>query len=131
MKIRRKSRHGAEVPTHSLNDIMFFLLLFFLIMATFANPNMMKILTARGGDGTPVPSDKKWDVKVTVEKEIFYNEKKVSPEELESILLAQSRVDTTMLVALDVAADADVQQLVDIMSLCAKCQVKHYLKDPR
>ncbi|RYF68886.1 MAG: biopolymer transporter ExbD, partial [Cytophagaceae bacterium] len=37
MKLRRKRKFAAEVATSSLNDIMFFLLLFFLIISTVAN----------------------------------------------------------------------------------------------
>ncbi|MFZ1331125.1 MAG: biopolymer transporter ExbD, partial [Flavobacteriales bacterium] len=43
MKFRRKPREHAEVSTESLNDIMFFLLLFFLIVSTLANPNVVKL----------------------------------------------------------------------------------------
>ncbi|HTL80686.1 MAG TPA: biopolymer transporter ExbD, partial [Bacteroidia bacterium] len=40
MNLRRKNREGAEVFTDSLNDIMFFLLLFFIILSTIANRNV-------------------------------------------------------------------------------------------
>jgi len=44
MKIRRKQhRHReTEIFTDSLNDILFILLMFFLITTTVANPNMVK-----------------------------------------------------------------------------------------
>lgn len=43
MNIRRKLRSHAEVHTGPLNDILFILLLFFLIAATLANPNVIKL----------------------------------------------------------------------------------------
>ena len=43
MKLKRRHREGAEVSTESLNDIMFFLLLFFLIISTLANPSVLKL----------------------------------------------------------------------------------------
>jgi biopolymer transport protein ExbD len=43
MNIRRKLRTHAEVHTGPLNDILFILLLFFLIAATLANPNVIKL----------------------------------------------------------------------------------------
>lgn len=43
MKLKRRHKEGAEVSTESLNDIMFFLLLFFLIISTLANPNVIKL----------------------------------------------------------------------------------------
>src|SRR6476469_8421541 len=43
MDIRRKLRAHTEVHTGALNDILFILLLFFLIAATLANPNVIKL----------------------------------------------------------------------------------------
>ncbi|MER3463706.1 MAG: biopolymer transporter ExbD [Chitinophagaceae bacterium] len=43
MNIRRKLKAHAEVHTGPLNDILFILLLFFLIAATLANPNVIKL----------------------------------------------------------------------------------------
>ncbi len=43
MNIRRKLRAHAEVHTGPLNDILFILLLFFLIASTLANPNVIKL----------------------------------------------------------------------------------------
>ena len=45
MKFRKRHREEtAEVFTDSLNDILFILLMFFLIVATLANPNVVEIL---------------------------------------------------------------------------------------
>src|SRR5918996_1661938 len=43
MNIRRKLKSHAEVHTGPLNDILFILLLFFLIASTLANPNVIKL----------------------------------------------------------------------------------------
>ena len=43
MAIKRNKRFHTEVATSALSDIMFFLLLFFLIISTLANPNVIKI----------------------------------------------------------------------------------------
>jgi len=53
MKLRSRYRnHQAEVGTGSLNDILFILLLFFLIVSTLANPNVIKLSlpSAKGKD---------------------------------------------------------------------------------
>ncbi len=44
MKFRKKNRFHSEVFTASMNDIMFFLMLFFLIISTMASPNAIKLL---------------------------------------------------------------------------------------
>jgi len=43
MNLRRRYREDAEVHTGPLNDILFILLLFFLIVSTLANPNVVKL----------------------------------------------------------------------------------------
>ncbi|HLP12695.1 MAG TPA: biopolymer transporter ExbD [Flavobacteriales bacterium] len=131
--LRKARRHGAEVPTHSLNDIMFFLLLFFLIISTFINPRVVKIITAKSGKTPPATEVKKnWDINVTVDKEIFYNGTKVSDEELEKMLIADfAAAPKDMLVAIDFDPDLDIQKMVDVLSLCKKANVKYYMKDPR
>ena len=43
MNIRRKLKSSAEVHTGPLNDILFILLMFFLIASTLANPNVIKL----------------------------------------------------------------------------------------
>jgi biopolymer transport protein ExbD len=40
MRIHRKRRDEVEVESSSMNDIMFFLMLFFLIASTLANPDV-------------------------------------------------------------------------------------------
>lgn len=43
MNLRNKFRDEGEVHTGPLNDILFILLLFFLIVSTLANPNVIKL----------------------------------------------------------------------------------------
>ncbi len=53
MKFRKKHKGEAgEVFTDSLNDILFILLMFFLIVATLANPNVVKVGLPRGTKDT-------------------------------------------------------------------------------
>lgn len=52
MDIRRKLRAHTEVHTGPLNDILFILLLFFLIAATLANPNVIKLSTPKAKSDT-------------------------------------------------------------------------------
>lgn len=52
MNIRRKLKSHTEVHTGPLNDILFILLLFFLIAATLANPNVIKLTQPRAKSDT-------------------------------------------------------------------------------
>src|SRR5690349_19895905 len=53
MKFRKRHKgETSEVFTDSLNDILFILLMFFLIVATMANPNVIKVGVPRGTKDT-------------------------------------------------------------------------------
>ena len=58
MNIRRKQQFKPEVSTSSLNDIMFFLLLFFLIVSTLANPNVIKVLLPKSRSAQEIDSSR-------------------------------------------------------------------------
>ncbi|MBM3922339.1 MAG: biopolymer transporter ExbD [Sphingomonadales bacterium] len=52
MRFRRKHSEQSEVFTDSLNDILFILLMFFLIVATLANPNVIRVGLPKGSKDT-------------------------------------------------------------------------------
>lgn len=57
MNLKRRPRTTSEVSTSALNDIMFFLLLFFLIASTLANPNIIKIATPKSNNKIVAPKN--------------------------------------------------------------------------
>lgn len=68
MKFRNKHKHESEVFTESLNDILFILLMFFLIVATLANPNVIKVGLPRGTKDTKA----KQNIMVSIDKDQNY-----------------------------------------------------------
>lgn len=84
MNIRRKLKSHAEVHTGALNDILFILLLFFLIVSTLANPNVMKVDTPRGKNDTKV----KQRIVVSIDKnrQVYLQQQPISIDSLEGAL---------------------------------------------
>ncbi len=52
MNLRNKKRGNEEPHTGALNDILFILLLFFLIVSTLANPNVIKLSQPKANSDT-------------------------------------------------------------------------------
>jgi|ERR1700704_23345 biopolymer transport protein ExbD len=52
MNLRKKAHKEVEVFTDSLNDIIFILLMFFLIVSTLANPNVIKLSQPKAKNDT-------------------------------------------------------------------------------
>jgi biopolymer transport protein ExbD len=68
MNLRKKVHKEAEVFTDSLNDIIFILLMFFLIVATLANPNVVKVGLPKGTKDTKA----KQNIVVSIDKDQQY-----------------------------------------------------------
>ena len=84
MNIRRKLRTHAEVHTGPLNDILFILLLFFLIASTLANPNLVRVANPKGDKDMKA----KQNIVVTVDKEqkFYIGTQLVPTQELDTLL---------------------------------------------
>ena len=57
MNLKRRLRAHAEVHTGALNDILFILLLFFLIVSTLANPNVIKLSQPKAKSDTKIKTN--------------------------------------------------------------------------
>lgn len=88
MNIRRKLKaHAAEVHTGPLNDILFILLLFFLIASTLANPNLVRVNNPKGDKDMKA----KQNIVVTVDKEQqFYIGTQLVPSQQLDTMLTQA-----------------------------------------
>jgi biopolymer transport protein ExbD len=84
MNLRKKLTHESEVFTDSLNDIIFILLMFFLIISTMANPNVVKVNNPRGSKDTKT----KQNIVVTIDKDqkFYLGQKEVPGVYLDSFI---------------------------------------------
>ncbi|MCU0340863.1 MAG: biopolymer transporter ExbD [Spirosomaceae bacterium] len=123
MKIRRKNRFAPEVFTQSLNDIMFFLMLFFLIISTMVNPNVIKLMLPKASASQQMQK-KQTTLAVDAEKNYFLDREPVSKEQLESALAAVFANVEEKTVILQVDQTISVQDLVDVLAIGAKLDIK-------
>ena len=81
MNIRKKLRAHPEMHNGALNDILFILLLFFLIVSTLANPNVIKVANPKAKADT---KDKQ-TVVITVDhlQQIYIGSEQIPLEQLE------------------------------------------------
>ena len=101
MNIRRKLKAHTEIHTGPLNDILFILLLFFLIAATLANPNLVQVNNPKGTKD----SRAKQDIVVSIDKEqrFFLGGTPIPYEMVDSVIArsiieAKQKIDTPSVV---------------------------------
>ena len=126
MNLRRRNKVVGEVYTSSLNDIMFFLLLFFLITSTMATPNVLKLLLPNAKSGS---QSVKHPVTISVTGDLQYavNNTPVQPEQLEAILAAEIQGQTDPAALLKVDKTVQVQNLVDLLDIGNRLKIKMVL----
>jgi len=106
-----------------MNDIMFFLLLFFLIASTITNPNVIKLLLPKSSSGQAVS---KKTISVTISQDLKYtiNNKPVKVEDLQSTLLTYKNVATELTIVLSVDRTVSIQNVVQVMDIAQKMNIK-------
>ena len=126
MNIRRKLRAHTEIHTGPLNDILFILLLFFLIAATLANPNLIRVNNPRGSKDMKA----KQNIIVSVNKDhqYFLGQTPVDYTALDTLLRIQIENARKYIDTPSVVINADTiaywGEIVRIMSVAKKYNVK-------
>jgi biopolymer transport protein ExbD len=123
MSIKRSRRFHAEVATSSLSDIMFFLLLFFLIISTLANPNVIK-MTLPKAKANEKTNKQYISLSVTEDKKFFIDKQPVTFEALETTLMSKMNGATDQTVVVRIPFNLEVQDLVDVLQIGVKNNLK-------
>jgi biopolymer transport protein ExbD len=125
-KYRNRRKEEAEVSTESLNDIMFFLMLFFLIVSTLVNPHVIKLSLPNAKSSA---SQAKQPIVVSINKEklIFVNNKQVGIESLENSLKNEASIKELPTIVLRFDQSLTVQDLVNVMDIGNKLKLKMVL----
>jgi biopolymer transport protein ExbD len=126
MNLRGKNKFRPELSTASLSDIMFFLMLFFLIMSTMMSPSVIKLTLPKSQYNQKV---QKVNIAISITKDLSYylNNTKVDFSQLESGIksLVKNPLDQTIVIRCE--ADVPVQKLVDVMQIGNKLKIKMIL----
>ena len=128
MQLRRRSRTTSELNTHSLNDIMFFLMLFFLIMSTMVAPSVIKINLPKTSAGKAVS---KQNIVLAVDSNLQYyiNDQPITFDQLKPPLTEIAGKDTAQesTIVLQASRKISVQDLVDVMTVGSDLKLKMVL----
>ena len=105
MNIRRRYKTHGEVHAGTLNDILFILLFFFLIISTLANPNVIKVNNPKGSKDTKA----KQHIVVSIDKNqnIYIGQRKIDPNNLDSLIQFEVNKSRNMVDTPSVVINAD------------------------
>ena len=126
MNIRRRRPFHDEDAMASMNDIMFFLMLFFLIISTMANPNVIKLMLPKANTSDQL-AKQPVTLSVTADKRYYLNTTEIPLQGVENALSAALANNPDPTVVLRVAENLTIQDLVDIMAIGDKLKLKMVL----
>lgn len=124
----RGLRHKRQVEMHNgaLNDILFILLLFFLIVSTLANPNVIKLSVPKGTSNTKAKQT--IVVSINQDKEFFIGTSRVPFTSLKAALapaLSREKIDPTIVINAD--KSVPVEEVVNVMEIARELGAKTVL----
>lgn len=123
MNLRKRKRGNVEVHTSALNDIMFFLLLFFLLASAVVNPNVVKLFLPRSNSGQSVP---KKTINVSITKDLkYYVEKDEVPEDqLFQRIETYQKTAPDLTIILYADRSIAIENVVNLTDIANKLKVK-------
>ena len=124
MNLRKRQKRGTvEVHTSALNDIMFFLLLFFLLASAVANPNVVKLFLPRSSSGQSIPQ-KTINVSITKDLEYFVEKKKVNASDLFQNIEVYQKASPDLTIILYADRTIAIENVIDLTDIANKLKIK-------
>jgi biopolymer transport protein ExbD len=126
MKIKRENKFSAHVEASAMNDIMFFLLLFFLIVSTLVNPSIVK-LTLPNSKKVQEMNKQEITISVTKDNKYYLNNQQIDLDALEPALKAKIAGLTDPTAVLRFDKSLTIEDLVDVLQIGADLKIKMVL----
>lgn len=126
MNLKKRSKRLIEFSMSSMTDIVFLLLIFFMLTSTLVSPNALKLLLPKSSGKTLA----KQSVSVSIDqnKQLYFNQDRIEYTELESrltdISLAEGDEAT---VVLNAERTVPIEEVVKVMSIANKLKIKMIL----
>ena len=128
MNFRSSKKAEFEVFTNSFSDIMFFLMLFFLIVSTMITPGAIKLMLPQA-DKSPSMNKQNEKTSISITKDLRYyiNDKQVQFSEIEPELIKIKKGNEEAFAIVRCDNSIEVQKMVDVLQLGNKVGVKMVL----
>lgn len=127
MNLRRSIRTQNEPHTSALNDILFILLFFFLIVATLANPNVIKLVNPKANSDTKAKQTVV--VSIDAKQQLFVGTQATTVESLQQAIAdaAAKSVDAEKTIVINADKEATADNIVAVMRAAQALKIRTVL----
>jgi biopolymer transport protein ExbD len=123
MAIRSKNKVSSNFNMSSMTDIVFLLLVFFIIASTLISPNALEVLLPKASS-IPQPQPQTVNVSITEDLKYFVNKDEVTEQEIESQLLAMVEGEENPGIILRAEKSVPIENVVVIMDIANRNKLK-------
>lgn len=113
MAIQMRNKRDTQFSMASMSDLVFLLLIFFMLTSTLVAPNAIKLLLPSSSSKTM--SKQTVTVYVNKARDIYVEERRVDPANLENVIYSQIRGESQASVVLRTDKTVPVQDIVTVI----------------
>ncbi|NWB92845.1 ExbD/TolR family protein [Pseudomonas agarici] len=130
MKFRRKPRETIDINLASLIDVVFVLLLFFVVTTTFTRETQLRVELPQAVSGAPAedPQAKQLDIAISADGVFTVNNQLLAKNDLASLMQAlqkESGGDTQLPLSISADGKAQHQAVITAMDAAGKLGFSH------
>ena len=126
MAIQMRNKRDTNFSMASMSDLVFLLLIFFMLTSTLVAPNAIKLLLPNSSSKTM--SKQSVTVYVNGARNIYVEERRVDPSNLENVLFSQIRNEDAASVVLRSDKTVPVQDIVVVIDAVNEINRKNNTK---
>lgn len=130
MALKTRSKTSAQFSMSSLTDIIFLLLIFFMLTSSLVAPNAINLkMPGRTQSKLPPSSTKMDDVRINDNGSFALNGRRISIEDLETRLRPLANRDANITISPD--SSAPVEAVVAVMDIAMRLNINGILLSER
>ena len=122
MNLRGRNKVSAEFNMSSMTDIVFLLLIFFMLTSTMVTTNALDLVLPKAKGKTD--SNKNIAVRINKKLEFFIDKEPVPETELESRLLSLFTSDKDKAIILRAEEGVPIEKAVNVLDIANRNQIK-------
>jgi biopolymer transport protein ExbD len=124
MNLKTRNKRNVDFNMSSMTDIVFLLLIFFMLTSTLVSPNALKLLLPKSSGRTLATQS----VSVSIDKDLnfYFNQEMINISELEGKLISVATEEDATVV-LNAEKSVPIEEVVKVMGIANKLKIKMIL----
>lgn len=128
MGLKKRSKVSAEFNMSSLTDIIFLLLIFFMLTSNLVAPNALNLKLPGSSKSKRVSGDRLDDVIISRQGQYFFNGRRIAESDLESTLRKKANQSSKQMnITISPSPGAPTEAVVQVMDMAVRFKINGIL----